>query len=43
MSNQDDVPDDVEENVISSTKRTRRSIAWDYFEKYFDEKGLPMA
>lgn len=43
MSYQEDVPDDVEENVIPSTKRTRRSIVWDYFEKYFDAKGLPRA
>jgi len=39
----EDVPDEDEESVIPSTKRTRRSLAWDYFEKYFDERGLPRA
>jgi len=43
MSNVEDVPDEDEESVIPSTKRTRRSLAWDYFEKYFDERRLPRA
>jgi hypothetical protein len=39
----EDVPDEDEESVIPSTKRTRRSLAWNYFEKYFDERGPPRA
>ncbi|WJX17013.1 phosphodiesterase I [Trifolium repens] len=48
MSSQRDIPlsedeNEFDENSVSSSKRTKTSLAWDYFERFVDEKGLPKA
>jgi hypothetical protein len=48
MSSQRDIPlsddeNEFDENSVSSSKRTKTSLAWDYFERFDNEKGLPKA
>ncbi|XP_050919405.1 zinc finger BED domain-containing protein DAYSLEEPER [Lathyrus oleraceus] len=35
--------DEVNESSVPSSKRTKTSMAWECFEKFFDDKGLPKA
>lgn len=37
------IEDEVDESSVPSSKRTKTSIAWEFFEKFFDDKGLPKA
>jgi hypothetical protein len=46
MSSQRDIPlseddNEFDENSVLSSKRTKTSLAWDCFERFVDEKGLP--
>jgi hypothetical protein len=48
MSSQRDIPlsddeNEFDENSVSSSKRTKTSLAWDYFERFVDDKELPKA
>jgi uncharacterized OB-fold protein len=48
MSSQRDIPlsedeNEFDENSVSSSKRTKTSLAWDYFERFVDVKELPKA
>lgn len=35
------IEDEVDESSVPSSKRTKTSLAWEFFEKFFDDKGLP--
>ncbi|KAI5446622.1 hypothetical protein KIW84_014457, partial [Lathyrus oleraceus] len=37
------IEDEVDESSVPSSKRTKTSMAWEFFEKFFDDKGLPKA
>ncbi|KAI5431367.1 hypothetical protein KIW84_035517 [Lathyrus oleraceus] len=37
------IEDEVDESPVPSSKRTKTSMAWEFFEKFFDDKGLPKA
>lgn len=48
MSTEGDEPviqnkEEVDESSILSSKRAKTSSAWEYFEKFVDNKGLPKA
>ncbi|CAL5192257.1 unnamed protein product [Lathyrus oleraceus] len=37
------IEDEVDESSVPSSKRTKTSMAWEFFEKFFDDKALPKA
>ncbi|KAJ1405930.1 Zinc finger, BED-type [Sesbania bispinosa] len=44
MSNEEfHIEDEIEESSTSNSKRVKTYVAWEFFEKFGDDKGLPKA